>query len=117
GSVNAGSQVQFVGGNEHTNVTVNQSNGVSTVSVAAAPSPMQYTASNHADGTNVPNANPFEKSNSVTLVGADTSAPVSVNNVAKATLSADSLQAVNGSQLYGLGNSVANTLGGNTRFN
>src|SRR5690606_10208767 len=73
GSVSAGSQVRFVAGNEHTNVTVQQNNGVSTVSVSSAASPLQYTSTANADGTNVPVANPFEKSNSVTLVGADAS--------------------------------------------
>ncbi|WP_153045692.1 YadA-like family protein [Advenella sp. S44] len=117
GSVSSGSKVSFVAGNEHTNVTVKQDNDGSTVTVSAAASPIQYTSTNNANGTNVPNDNPFEKSNSVTLIGADPSAPVTVNNVANAELSADSLQAVNGQQLYGLGQSIASTIGGDTRFN
>ena len=116
-SVATGGQVRFVAGNEHTKVGVTQDNGVSTVSVSAAGSPLQYTQTNQANGKNDPVADPFGKTNSVTLVGQDAAAPVSLNNVAKATLSADSLQAVNGQQLYGLGQSIASTLGGDTRFN
>gem|GEM_PF-3227520 len=116
-NVATGGQVRFVAGNEHTKVGVTQDNGVSTVSVSAASSPLQYTQTNQANGQNVPVVDPFGKTNSVTLVGQDATAPVSLNNVAKATLSADSLQAVNGQQLYGLGQSIASTLGGDTRFN
>ncbi|AHG64326.1 YadA-like family protein [Advenella mimigardefordensis] len=116
-NVATGEQVRFVAGNAHTRVGVTEQNGVSTVSVSAASSPLQYTQTNQANGNNAPVADPFGKTNSVTLVGQDASAPVSLNNVAKAKLSADSLQAVNGQQLYGLGESIASTLGGDTRFN
>ncbi|MGO3126146.1 MAG: YadA family autotransporter adhesin, partial [Advenella sp.] len=116
-NVATGGQVRFVAGNEYTKVGVTQDNGVSTVSVSAASSPLQYTQANQANGKNDPIADPFIKTNSVTLVGQDTTAPVSLNNVARATLSADSVQAVNGQQLYGLGQSIASTLGGETRFN
>ena len=116
-NVATGGQVRFVAGNEHTKVGVTQDNGVSTVTVSAASSPLQYTQANQANGKNDPIADPFIKTNSVTLVGQDTTAPVSLNNVARATLSADSVQAVNGQQLYGLGQSIASTLGGDTRFN
>src|SRR5690606_20357484 len=88
-NVATGGQVRFVAGNGHTKVGVTQDNGVSTVSVSAAASPLQYTQTNQASGKNDPVADPFVKTNSVTLVGQDAAAPVSLNNVAKATLSAD----------------------------
>jgi autotransporter adhesin len=97
-------------------VNVAQENGISKVTVSTAASPLQYSDTANANGQNAAAA-PFEVTNSVTLVGKDAAAPVSLNNVAKATLSEDSLQAVNGQQLYGLGNSIANTLGGGTYFN
>nr|WP_246587099.1 YadA-like family protein [Stakelama flava] len=51
---------------------------------------------------------------SVTLGTAGT--PVAVRNVAEGTLSADSTDAVNGSQLAGFGSSVATAIGGNTVY-
>ncbi|WP_242612202.1 YadA-like family protein [Advenella incenata] len=116
GSVATGGQVQFLAGDNHTKVNVAQENGISKVTVSTAASPLQYSDTANANGQNAAAA-PFEVTNSVTLVGKDAAAPVSLNNVAKATLSEDSLQAVNGQQLYGLGNSIANTLGGGTYFN
>jgi len=115
GSVATGAQVQFLAGDNHTKVNVAQENGISKVTVSTAASPLQYSDTANANGQNAVAA-PFEVTNSVTLVGKDAAAPVSLNNVAKATLSEDSLQAVNGQQLYGLGNSIANTLGGGTYF-
>ncbi|ETF02412.1 hypothetical protein W822_15460 [Advenella kashmirensis W13003] len=117
GTVGSGGQVQFVAGNTNTKVDVTQENGIAKVSVSAAASPLQYSQTANANGKNDPVTDPFGKTNSVTLVGQDGAAPVSLNNVAKATLSEDSLQAVNGSQLHGLGQSIASTLGGDTRFN
>ncbi len=115
GKVASGGQVQFLAGDNHTKVDVAQENGISKVTVSTAASPLQYSDTANANGQNAP-ASSFEKTNSVTLVGKDAAAPVSLNNVAKATLSEDSLQAVNGQQLYGLGNSIATTLGGGTYF-
>ncbi|KAB0643441.1 hypothetical protein F7R21_07110 [Burkholderia latens] len=49
---------------------------------------------------------------SVTLGGADAKAPVALKNVAAGTVNATSMEAVNGSQLYGTSQSVASALGG-----
>ncbi|WP_159068985.1 hypothetical protein, partial [Burkholderia metallica] len=49
---------------------------------------------------------------SVTLGGAGAAAPVALKNVAAGAVSADSTDAVNGSQLYGASQSVASALGG-----
>jgi len=117
GKVAPGARVDFVAGNTSTRVNVTQDNGGARVQVSAAPAALQYTDSNKAAGGNTPNADQFKPTNQVTLVGADSTAPVSVNNVANAQLAADSLQAVNGSQLFGVGDSIAKSLGGNTVFN
>jgi hypothetical protein len=53
---------------------------------------------------------------SVTLGGTG-AAPVALDNVAAGALSAASSAAVNGSQLFGLGSSVASALGGGTTYN
>ncbi|RPE83813.1 trimeric autotransporter adhesin [Vespertiliibacter pulmonis] len=50
-------------------------------------------------------------------VGNATGAPVKITNVAPAELSSDSKDAVNGSQLYTLGDTTANVLGGGAKFN
>ncbi|WP_322005329.1 YadA family autotransporter adhesin, partial [Paraburkholderia tropica] len=54
---------------------------------------------------------------SVTLGGADASAPVALHNVKDGEVSASSFDAVNGSQLYALGSSTADALGGGSTVN
>ncbi|MEM5312280.1 YadA-like family protein [Paraburkholderia sp. JHI869] len=54
---------------------------------------------------------------SVTLGGSMDHAPVALHNVANGEVSTASLDAVNGSQLYGLASSTANALGGKTKVN
>ena len=120
GNVAPGKQVDFVAGNTNTRVDVaqNTATGNSTVTVAAAPAALQYTATKAAAGGNAPNADQFTATNQATLVGAggSTTGGVSLNNVAAAELSATSLQAVNGSQLYALGSSTRSALGGRSTF-
>ena len=118
GQVTPGSRVNFVAGNNSTRVTVTQENGVSRVEVSAAPSPLRYTGAQNVSSFRARESDdPFTPTNEVTLYGADPDAPVSLNNVAKAKLSTDSLQAVNGGQVFVLGESVANSLGGDSVFN
>ena len=118
GQVTPGSRVNFVAGNNSTRVTVTQEDGVSRVEVSAAPSPLRYTGAQNVSSFRARESDdPFTPTNEVTLYGADPDAPVSLNNVAKAKLSADSLQAVNGGQVFVLGESVANSLGGDSVFN
>ncbi|WP_415765773.1 YadA-like family protein [Paraburkholderia sp. J10-1] len=54
---------------------------------------------------------------SVTLGGAGTSTGVALHNVKGGAVNASSLDAVNGTQLYGLASSTASALGGNTQVN
>ncbi|WP_241030715.1 YadA-like family protein [Paraburkholderia sp. Ac-20347] len=54
---------------------------------------------------------------SVSLGGADASAPVALHNVKNGEVSASSFDAVNGSQLYALGSSTADALGGDSTVN
>ncbi|WP_183707044.1 beta strand repeat-containing protein, partial [Paraburkholderia tropica] len=54
---------------------------------------------------------------SVSLGGADASAPVALHNVKDGEVSASSFDAVNGSQLYALGSSTADALGGGSTVN
>ncbi|MDE1943855.1 MAG: hypothetical protein KGI47_12010, partial [Betaproteobacteria bacterium] len=83
--------------------------------------PVQYTT---AAGSTTPNG--LTPSNTMTLVGtgAGNATPVSLANVAAATLSATSTQAVNGSQLYATnqnvaqqGTTIASGLGGGSTYN
>ena len=120
GNVAPGKRVDFVAGNTSTRVDVTQdATGTSKVTVSAAPSALQYTTTNTAAGGNTPAADPFTSTSQVTLVGpnGDTSSGVTINNVAPATLSADSKQAVNGSQLHQAGQNIANVLGGSSTYN
>ena len=120
GNVAPGKRVDFVAGNTSTRVDVTQDvTGTSKVTVSAAPSALQYTTTNTAAGGNTPAADPFTSTSQVTLVGpnGDTSSGVTINNVAPATLSADSKQAVNGSQLHQAGQNIANVLGGSSTYN
>ncbi|MEM5422747.1 YadA family autotransporter adhesin, partial [Paraburkholderia ferrariae] len=54
---------------------------------------------------------------SVTLGGADATTPVALHNVAAGQVSATSFDAVNGSQLYNLASSTANSFGGGSTVN
>ncbi|WP_236596660.1 YadA-like family protein [Paraburkholderia hiiakae] len=54
---------------------------------------------------------------SVTLGGAGSTTPVALHNVAAGEVSASSFDAVNGSQLYALGSSTADALGGGSTVN
>uniref|UniRef100_UPI002AB765CA YadA family autotransporter adhesin n=1 Tax=Paraburkholderia sp. J7 TaxID=2805438 RepID=UPI002AB765CA len=54
---------------------------------------------------------------SVTLGGTGATSAVALHNVANGTVGASSFDAVNGSQLYALGNSTANALGGGSTVN
>ncbi|MFV0600564.1 MAG: YadA-like family protein [Brachymonas sp.] len=119
GNVAPGKRVDFVAGNSNTQVAVEQdASGNSTVTVSSAPSSVQYTNTNLAEGGNDPNADQFTATDQVTLVGAggSTAGGVTLNNVAAGVLSSNSLQAVNGSQLYAVGNSTAIALGGGSIF-
>ena len=119
GTVKPGKKVDFVAGNGSTKVDVTQdaTSGNSKVTVSAAPGALQYTSTNHAAGTNTPNADQFTPANQVTLVGpVGSTTGVTINNVAPAELSATSKQAVNGSQLYNTGSSTAAALGGTSSF-
>jgi trimeric autotransporter adhesin len=49
--------------------------------------------------------------------GGKGAAPVTLNNVKAGSVAPDSLEAVNGSQLYGMGANVASALGGNAKMN
>ncbi len=69
--------------------------------------PVQY--SNEA-APSTPNGG--TPSNNVTLVGADTTQPVVLNNVAPGAITPTSTQAVNGSQLYNVVNGIGNQLSG-----
>ena len=119
GQVAPGAEVKFVAGNTNTRVTVTQENGVSRVQVSAAPSPLQYTGTRNVSRfrSRTPDSDPWTPTNEVELVGAEPGAPVSLNNVAKARLTPGSLQAVNGEQVYVLGDSIAASLGGGSAFN
>ena len=101
GTVNSGDRVDFVSGDTGNTLVTVTDNGTdkSKVEIKAARSPLQYTGTNNADGSNTANQNQFTSTNYVTLVGG-VAGPVTINNVAPAELSATSLQAVNGSQLY-----------------
>jgi trimeric autotransporter adhesin len=55
--------------------------------------------------------------NSVTLGGVGDKAPVALHNVADGVVNASSTDAVNGSQLYALGSSTADALGGGSTVN
>ena len=119
GTVKPGKKVDFVAGNGSTKVDVTQdaTSGDSKVTVSAAPGALQYTSTNHAAGSNTPNADQFTPTNQVTLVGpVGSTTGVTINNVAPAELSATSKQAVNGSQLYNTGSSTATALGGTSSF-
>ena len=119
GTVKPGKKVDFVAGNGSTKVDVTQdaTSGNSKVTVSAAPGALQYTSTNHAAGSNTPNADQFTPTNQVTLVGpVGSTSGVTINNVAPAELSATSKQAVNGSQLYNTGSSTATALGGTSSF-
>ncbi|TNG94228.1 hypothetical protein FHQ28_05010 [Pasteurellaceae bacterium USgator11] len=111
GNVAAGKRVDFVSGNEEsTLVTVAQgADGNSVVTVEAAPGALRYSNTNTAAGGNVSTGDQFTATDSVTLVGKDgnTSGGVTINNVAPAELSANSKQAVNGSQLFETNTNVA----------
>ncbi|MBB6182791.1 YadA family autotransporter adhesin [Oleiagrimonas soli] len=61
------------------------------------------------DGTGNP-------SNSVTLVGDGSGAPVSIHNLAAGTVDSTSADAINGSQLYDTNSTVAQYLGGTTAY-
>ncbi|MFP4901824.1 ESPR-type extended signal peptide-containing protein, partial [Paraburkholderia sp. BR14261] len=54
---------------------------------------------------------------SVTLGGTDATTPVALHNVAAGAVSATSFDAVNGSQLYNLGSSTADSFGGGSTVN
>ncbi|WP_321923327.1 YadA family autotransporter adhesin [Paraburkholderia guartelaensis] len=54
---------------------------------------------------------------SVTLGGVDSTTPVALHNVAAGEVSATSFDAVNGSQLYNLASSTANSFGGGSTVN
>ncbi|WP_412059024.1 YadA-like family protein [Bartonella sp. DGB2] len=54
--------------------------------------------------------------NKVTLGGAKTQGPVSLGNVAKGLLAENSLDAVNGGQVYEIGQTIAEALGGGAKF-
>ena len=119
GTVKPGKKVDFVAGNGSTKVDVTQdaTSGNSKVTVSAAPGALQYTSTNHAAGSNTPNADQFTPTNQVTLVGpVGSTSGVTINNVAPAELSVTSKQAVNGSQLYNTGSSTATALGGTSSF-
>ena len=90
-------------------------NGSTNYAVSVAPAALQYTNTNTPAGGNTPNTDQFTQTNQVTLVGAggDTNTGVTINNVAPGAVTSTSKQAVNGSQLHGVANSVKNVLGGN----
>ncbi|MFP4827182.1 hypothetical protein ACLFKS_02545, partial [Paraburkholderia sp. BR10879] len=54
---------------------------------------------------------------SVTLGGTDATTPVALHNVAAGAVSATSFDAVNGSQLYNLASSTADSFGGGSTVN
>ncbi|MEX3954366.1 adhesin, partial [Paraburkholderia sp. EG287B] len=54
---------------------------------------------------------------SVTLGGTDATTPVALHNVASGAVSATSSDAVNGSQLYNLASSTADSFGGGSTVN
>lgn len=106
GIVNSGDRVDFVSGDSGNTAvdvtkTATDAGEQFAVTIKSARSPMQYTTTNIAAGGNIANVDQFTPTNFVTLVGVGTNA-VTINNVAPAVLSADSLQAVNGSQLFAL---------------
>lgn len=122
GAVKPGSKVDFVAGNAHTKVEVTKDpTGANNfkVAVSAAPSPLQYTTTNNSSNSNDPSTDPFTPTAQVTLVGpnGNTSSGVTINNVAPAVLDGTSKQAVNGSQLFAVGDSTAKALGGTSTFN
>ena len=89
-------------------------NGTSYGTVAGAitalqsSGPVQYTA---LPGSSTPKA-VQTKSQSVTLVGASSTLPVSLNNVAAGALTSTSVEAVNGSQLYATNQTVSSLASG-----
>lgn len=121
GTVAPGERVDFISGDKsNTTVEVKDSAaaGQTTVTITTAKSPLQYTDTKAAAGGNTANADQFAATDQVTLVGAGgtTNKGVSLNNVAPAALSTESLQAVNGSQLFAVGDSTAKALGGTSTF-
>ncbi|WP_212111012.1 Vomp family autotransporter [Bartonella queenslandensis] len=58
-----------------------------------------------------------QKTNKITLKGGDTSAPVSITNIADGLINGYSTDAINGSQIHSMGSDIAKFFGGGTEFN
>jgi autotransporter adhesin len=90
------------------NVYGNDSHDVGSAVDALQQGPIQYSLASDPT-TGLGNHSPTQD---VTLVGKDKTAPVGLHNVAAGVVSATSKDAINGSQLFGSAQSVADALGG-----
>ncbi|MEX3953903.1 YadA family autotransporter adhesin [Paraburkholderia sp. EG287B] len=123
-----GTTVDFTG-TAGTRVLTGVSNGAVNASSVDAVNGSQLNATNQSisdlagDVTNIngqlADAVKYDTSahDSVTLGGVDSTTPVALHNVANGVLSATSLDAVNGSQLYNLASSTADSFGGGSTVN
>ncbi|UOO92056.1 ESPR-type extended signal peptide-containing protein [Vitreoscilla stercoraria] len=138
GTVTPGDKINFVNGTLTTAKVTTEANGVTDITfdvnaqsvVDAAQLPVVYTNANgdrvykqsngdwntQADGSgNVVNAGNVMAS--MSNADGQTTTPMVLGNVAAGVISGSSTDAVNGSQLYAVGNSTASSLGGGSTFN
>lgn len=111
-TINSNTPLAIKGDDKTTKVEISKdANGTNTLTVSSA-SPLQYT-----DATGKAAADQFKPTdNIVSLIDKDgsTDAPVKLTNVDKGQVAANSKDAINGSQLYSVGTSVGDIIGGGT---